>query len=276
MGGTLKLRLRCWRRKNSAMKPYSWTNRRFSLRWRGFRRIDPRRIRFRAETLMVIATFLAALAAGGSFWAALRQEDATYQSQLYDKQVGLIGTIQPDLDRFDREVADAFYGTATQEVLNHLKLQAHKVREKLQTILGSLQIILPSSANDLLFEITDGDLYWLDGSAGKAADEMPEHCEITHFAYAKNLSGPIGETQIYLDALLRNLGEWSKCISTLRSGRPLTEAHPCGTPWQVDLTPILNSHLPLLGNNAFACQSVQPGHSAGPEFRNQEGMQPRN
>jgi hypothetical protein len=58
------------------------------------------RIRLRSETLMVIATCFSAVAAGGSLWAALRQEKATYLSQLYTKQIELIGPFYPQLVPF--------------------------------------------------------------------------------------------------------------------------------------------------------------------------------
>ena len=59
--------------------------------------------KLRSETLIAIATCFAALAAAGSFWAALRQERATYDSQLYSKQVDLIGPVFADLAPFNRE-----------------------------------------------------------------------------------------------------------------------------------------------------------------------------
>jgi hypothetical protein len=58
-------------------------------------------IRLRSETLMVIATCFSAIAAGGSFWAAVRQEKATYLSQLYIQQIQTISPIYPKLVPFD-------------------------------------------------------------------------------------------------------------------------------------------------------------------------------
>jgi hypothetical protein len=55
------------------------------------------RFKLRTETLVAAATCFAAIAAGLSVWTALRQETATYDSQLYGKQVDIIGPIFAEL-----------------------------------------------------------------------------------------------------------------------------------------------------------------------------------
>lgn len=69
-------------------KPITWTNPNGRRHWwRALRRMRLRpSVRIRSESLMLVATCFAAIAAGLSVWAALRQERATYDSQLYDRQ----------------------------------------------------------------------------------------------------------------------------------------------------------------------------------------------
>ena len=90
-------------------KPDIWTRRGRNQLMRQLRRVQsPRRTGTRSETLMLfasllsaIATTFAAVSAYYSVKAADRQEQATYESQLYNKQVDLVGVVFTDLMPFD-------------------------------------------------------------------------------------------------------------------------------------------------------------------------------
>jgi hypothetical protein len=175
------------------------------------------RSKLRSETLVAVATCFAAIAAGLSVWTAWRQEEATYKSQLYSKQVDLIGPLYPVLVPFAKVV---FPNNPNSEPYRHLlgdgatKLdfiaQAAKVEAELNDKIGVFYLTFPDTVNDAINNMIRG------------LDDMVTALKAASPNEAQYLSGYNMYTY-YNNSLY-------DCIKgVLRAGQPVTES-ACSTP----------------------------------------------
>jgi hypothetical protein len=119
-------------------------------------------IRLRSETLMVIATCFSAIAAGGSLWAALQQEKATYLSQLYTKQIELIGPFYPQFAPFYKELRSLAWrkDAGSPSNLSAFGDRVSKLHDFLETQRGFLLVTFPIGVTVLSDEMEEelGDI----------------------------------------------------------------------------------------------------------------------
>jgi hypothetical protein len=177
----------------------------------------PNRSKLRSEALVAVATCFAAIAAGLSVWTAWRQEEATYRSQLYSKQVDLIGPLYPVLVPFAKVV---FPNNPSSEPYRHLLndgptksdfiAQAAKVEAELNDKIGVFYLTFPDTVNDAINNMIRG----LDNMV--TALKAPSPNEVLY------------STGYYMYTYSNN--SLYECIKVvLRAGQPVTES-VCSTP----------------------------------------------
>ena len=99
-----------------------------------------------SDWLMVAVTAFAALAAGGSFWAALRQEQATFTNTLYTKQVDSLGTVFADATRLEREIQSSFAMTDREQLVQSFLRE--NIPAVLRNTLNSMDSRIASISHD--------------------------------------------------------------------------------------------------------------------------------
>jgi hypothetical protein len=117
-------------------------------------RIREDRRKARSDALMVIGTFMAAVAAGCSAFAAFRQEQATFTSGLYTKQLDLLATllqkvisVTPELVDIRQELVDpSNHGGLSPSEQTKIKARLVTVlttRDQIDTMYGLALLLLP-------------------------------------------------------------------------------------------------------------------------------------
>jgi hypothetical protein len=117
-----------------------------------------RRFHLTSERLTAIATVSAAIAAGLSYCAARQQERATYDSQLYSKQVELAGPIYPELMGFSQvmlplpENPNEWYARLSQDnaARSDFIAKARRVKLVVDERAGALLITFPDTVTEAL------------------------------------------------------------------------------------------------------------------------------
>lgn len=161
----------------------------------------------RSEMLMVIATCCSAVAAGGSVWAAFRLEAATYQSQLYGKQVDIVAKLYPELTEMQVQVDRLLIGGLPQDavawVRSHIPVLDEQIREALET----LSPIIPRDVLLYLLRIQFALDQFNAPLSGRLIDRVIQQ-----------------KLVVDINWFLRVSGDWDKCLGkTLKTGRPIIE-----------------------------------------------------
>jgi hypothetical protein len=99
---------------------------------------------------MVIATCFSAILAAGSVWAALRQEDAIYESQLYNKQAEIVAQLYPRLITLRHELASYDDIPPLPQVIFALKEETESVAALLESAASSLEPVSPTRPVSIL------------------------------------------------------------------------------------------------------------------------------
>jgi hypothetical protein len=96
---------------------------------------------------MLLVTAFAALAAAGSFWAAMKQEQATFTNTLYTKQTDTLGNFFANATALEREL-QAFFVISDQTQITTLFLEKD-IPSVTKTALGADDPIIGSISRDL-------------------------------------------------------------------------------------------------------------------------------
>jgi hypothetical protein len=205
-------------------KPIIWTNPNGRRHWwRALKHIRFRpRLRIRSEMINLAATVMIAIATTGAAMAAYysvkaadRQEEATYQSQLYNEQIVLIGPVFAGLSSFNNELVRAL-STGDVPHLFGMLLNDSKSRSDFVTRSRLLQSALVShvGALDVTFP---NRISFVANLAASSLGRMASALE----------QGPVGSSD-FSDAMSDY--NWTNrlldgCVKPLlRKGKPLTNA----------------------------------------------------
>jgi len=178
--------------------------------------------RIRSEWLITVGTIAAAIAAALSAYAAFRQEDATYESQLYNKQVDTISTLIQVSEDTNHRISDIFQAfhplsgeDPGQQDEQRLKQQSVEVFSRFSLAMRSVKLVVPAEIGVALNSLAGGEVSFMQAALDPHHVQDPKKEVLLHVAEVESQVAKVqicASNELSLGRSLRS-EEFTACVS---------------------------------------------------------------